>query len=62
MDINISIDGITGKTYDYIRRGSTFKGLLKALELFDTLKEKGEKQVFVMRKVNPFLLSSLLLM
>ena len=40
VDLTISIDSVNKKTYEYIRRGAKFEGLIKNLNLINRIREK----------------------
>ncbi len=42
-DIIFSIDGVTKKTYEYIRRGARFDDLIKSIDILNAFKEKYSK-------------------
>jgi len=48
LDLNISIDGVTEETYEYIRKGSKFSDLLRTLNLINEAREKGRNKILVL--------------
>jgi len=48
LTLNISIDGFTKKSYEYIRKGSKFEDLIRALNLINETKNKREAKILVL--------------
>jgi len=48
LNLNISIDGVTKQTYEYIRKGSKFEDLIRTLELINETKNQGEGKRLVL--------------
>jgi MoaA/NifB/PqqE/SkfB family radical SAM enzyme len=48
LNLNISIDGVTRQTYEYIRKGSRFEDLIKTLGFLNQAKDRGEGKSLVL--------------